>query len=60
MATYNLTTLIGQGEFGLVYKAHMSIMETIVVKVLATNSKQEDKQFHIEVKIIIFFFSPLV
>jgi len=54
-ATYNLTTLIGQGEFGPVYKAHMSIVETIAVKVLSTNSKQGDKEFHTEVKIVNFF-----
>jgi len=49
-ATYNFTTLIGQGAFGPVYKAQMSTGETVAVKVLATNSKQGEKEFHTEVK----------
>ena len=52
-ATYNFTTLIGQGAFGPVYKAQMSTGETVAVKVLATNSKQGEKEFQTEVKIII-------
>jgi len=48
-ATYNFTTLIGQGAFGPVYKAQMSTGETVAVKVLATNSKQGEKEFHTEV-----------
>ncbi|KAF1885298.1 hypothetical protein Lal_00029187 [Lupinus albus] len=48
-ATYNFTTVIGQGAFGLVYKAHMSTGEIVAVKVLATNSKQGEKEFYTEV-----------
>lgn len=55
-ATYNFTTLIGQGAFGPVYKAQMSTGETVAVKVLATNSKQGEKEFQTEVKIIIFHY----
>ncbi|QCE03822.1 hypothetical protein DEO72_LG8g1850 [Vigna unguiculata] len=56
-ATYNFTTLIGQGAFGHVYKAQMSIMETIEVKILPANSKQGEKEFYTKVKIIFFFRS---
>lgn len=52
-ATHNFTTVIGQGAFGPVYKAQMSTGETVAVKVLATNSKQGEKEFQTEVKIII-------
>ena len=51
-ATYNFTTLIGQGAFGPVYKAQMSTGETVAVKVLATNSKQGEKEFHTEVEMV--------
>ncbi|KAK7290804.1 hypothetical protein RIF29_05514 [Crotalaria pallida] len=51
-ATYNFTTLIGQGAFGPVYKAQMSTGETVAVKVLATNSKQGEKEFHTEVMLL--------
>ncbi|CAL0333805.1 unnamed protein product [Lupinus luteus] len=51
-ATYNFTTVIGQGAFGLVYKAHMSTVETVAVKVLATNSKQGEKEFYTEVMLL--------
>ena len=51
-ATGNFTTLIGQGAFGPVYKAHMSTGETVAVKVLATNSKQGEREFHTEVGLI--------
>ncbi|CAL5359894.1 unnamed protein product [Camellia sinensis] len=47
-ATCNFTTLIGQGAFGLVYKDQMLTSETIVVKMLATDSKQEAKEFQTE------------
>lgn len=49
-ATCNFTTLIGQGAFGPVYKAQMSTGETVAVKVLATDSKQGEKEFQTEVK----------
>jgi len=48
-ATHNFTTVIGQGAFGPVYKAQMCTGETVAVKVLATNSKQGEKEFHTEV-----------
>ncbi|KAF5478810.1 hypothetical protein F2P56_005340 [Juglans regia] len=51
-ATYNFTTLIGQGAFGPVYRAQMSTGETVAVKVLATDSKQGEKEFHTEVMLL--------
>lgn len=51
-ATCNFTTLIGQGAFGPVYKAQMSTGETVAVKVLATDSKQGEKEFQTEVNYI--------
>ena len=48
-ATCNFTTAIGQGAFGLVYKAQMSTGETVAVKVLTTDSKQGEKEFQTEV-----------
>ncbi|XP_071715172.1 calcium/calmodulin-regulated receptor-like kinase 1 [Rutidosis leptorrhynchoides] len=59
-ATCNFTSIIGQGAFGPVYKAEMSTGETVAVKVLVTNSKQGEKEFHTEVVIIctlITFYS---
>ncbi|KAK6229610.1 hypothetical protein QUC31_001910 [Theobroma cacao] len=51
-ATYNFTTLIGQGAFGPVYKAQMSTGEIVAVKVLATDSKQGEKEFQTEVMLL--------
>ncbi|CAH8297958.1 unnamed protein product [Eruca vesicaria subsp. sativa] len=51
-ATSNFTTLIGQGAFGPVYKAQMSTGETVAVKVLATDSKQGEKEFQTEVMLL--------
>ncbi|URE01698.1 Protein tyrosine kinase [Musa troglodytarum] len=51
-ATHNFTTLIGQGAFGPVYKAQMPTGETVAVKVLATNSKQGEKEFQTEVLLL--------
>ncbi|KAL6543210.1 Calcium/calmodulin-regulated receptor-like kinase 1 [Orobanche hederae] len=51
-ATYNFTTLIGQGAFGPVYKAQMMSGETVAVKVLATDSKQGEKEFQTEVMLL--------
>ncbi|GAB2284621.1 Calcium/calmodulin-regulated receptor-like kinase 1 [Dionaea muscipula] len=51
-ATQNFTTLIGEGAYGPVYKAQMATGETVAVKVLATDSKQGEKEFHTEVKLL--------
>ncbi|KAF8409463.1 hypothetical protein HHK36_005539 [Tetracentron sinense] len=51
-ATYNFTTAIGQGAFGPVYKAQMLTGEIVAVKVLATNSKQGEKEFQTEVLLL--------
>ncbi|KAG6524827.1 hypothetical protein ZIOFF_014771 [Zingiber officinale] len=51
-ATSNFKTLIGQGAFGPVYKAQMPTSETLAVKVLATNSKQGEKEFQTEVLLL--------
>lgn len=51
-ATCNFTALIGQGAFGPVYKAQMSTGEVVAVKMLATDSKQGEKEFHTEVIVI--------
>ncbi|GFP89964.1 probable leucine-rich repeat receptor-like serine/threonine-protein kinase at5g15730 [Phtheirospermum japonicum] len=51
-ATCNFTTLIGQGAFGPVYKAQMVSGETVAVKVLATDSKQGEKEFQTEVMLL--------
>ncbi|KAI4340062.1 hypothetical protein MLD38_024936 [Melastoma candidum] len=51
-ATCNFTTLIGQGAFGPVYKAQMSMGEVVAVKVLATDSKQGEKEFQTEVMLL--------
>ncbi|KAF3681037.1 putative 50S ribosomal protein L24, chloroplastic-like [Capsicum annuum] len=51
-ATYNFTTLIGQGAYGSVYKAQMSTGEMVAVKVLATDSKQGEKEFQTEVSLL--------
>lgn len=51
-ATVNFTTLIGQGAFGPVYKAQMLTGETVAVKVLATDSRQGEKEFHAEVMLL--------
>ncbi|XP_042407186.1 calcium/calmodulin-regulated receptor-like kinase 1 isoform X2 [Zingiber officinale] len=50
--TSNFKTLIGQGAFGPVYKAQMATGETLAVKMLATNSKQGEKEFHTEVLLL--------
>lgn len=52
-ATSNFTTVIGQGAFGPVYRAQMGSGETVAVKVLATDSKQGEKEFQTEVIIIL-------
>ncbi|XP_073018850.1 calcium/calmodulin-regulated receptor-like kinase 2 [Primulina eburnea] len=50
--TQNFTTVLGQGSFGPVYKAIMPAGEVVAVKVLASNSKQGDKEFHTEVSLL--------
>ncbi|XP_068664476.1 calcium/calmodulin-regulated receptor-like kinase 2 isoform X1 [Aristolochia californica] len=51
-ATQNFTTVLGQGSFGPVYKATMPTGETVAVKVLASNSKQGEKEFQTEVLLL--------
>lgn len=48
-ATQNFTTILGQGSFGPVYKAAMPAGGVVAVKVLATDSKQGEKEFFTEV-----------
>lgn len=48
-ATQNFTTILGQGSFGPVYKAIIPTGEVVAVKVLASNSKQGEREFHTEV-----------
>lgn len=51
-ATRNFTTSIGQGAFGPVYKAQMATGEIVAVKVLASNSKQGEREFISEVLLL--------
>ncbi|XP_031480624.1 calcium/calmodulin-regulated receptor-like kinase 2 [Nymphaea colorata] len=51
-ATQNFTTILGQGSFGPVYKAVMSTGQVVAVKVLASNSRQGEKEFHTEVVLL--------
>lgn len=48
-ATKNFTTILGQGSFGPVYKAVMPTGGVVAVKVLASDSKQGEREFHTEV-----------
>ncbi|KAF3630378.1 putative leucine-rich repeat receptor-like serine/threonine-protein kinase [Capsicum annuum] len=48
-ATQNFTTILGQGSFGPVYKATLPSGGVVAVKVLATDSKQGEKEFFTEV-----------
>lgn len=50
--TQNFTTLLGQGSFGPVYKATMATGEVVAVKVLASNSKQGEREFQTEVSLL--------
>ncbi|KAJ9683035.1 hypothetical protein PVL29_018854 [Vitis rotundifolia] len=51
-ATHNFTTILGQGSFGPVYKATIATGEVVAVKVLASNSKQGEKEFQTEVSLL--------
>ncbi|XP_021775734.1 calcium/calmodulin-regulated receptor-like kinase 1 [Chenopodium quinoa] len=51
-ATQNFTTLVGQGAYGPVYKAQMSTGEIVAMKVMATDSKQGEREFETEVKLL--------
>ncbi|CAI9109918.1 OLC1v1009847C2 [Oldenlandia corymbosa var. corymbosa] len=51
-ATQNFTTILGQGSFGPVYKALMPADGVVAVKVLASDSKQGEKEFHTEVSLL--------
>ncbi|XP_030452159.1 calcium/calmodulin-regulated receptor-like kinase 2 [Syzygium oleosum] len=51
-ATQNFTTVIGQGSFGPVYKAVMAAGGILAVKVLASDSKQGEKEFQTEVSLL--------
>ncbi|KAL3624095.1 Calcium/calmodulin-regulated receptor-like kinase 2 [Castilleja foliolosa] len=50
--TKNFTAILGQGSFGPVYKATMPAGGVFAVKVLASNSKQGEKEFHTEVSLL--------
>lgn len=50
-ATQNFTTILGQGSFGPVYKATMTTGE-VAVKVLASDSKQGEREFQTEVSLL--------
>ena len=54
-ATQNFTTILGQGSFGPVYKATMTTGE-VAVKVLASDSKQGEREFQTEVRGYRFTF----
>ncbi|MQL86030.1 hypothetical protein Taro_018554, partial [Colocasia esculenta] len=51
-ATHNFTTILGQGSFGPVYKATLPTGGMVAVKVLASNSRQGEKEFQTEVSLL--------
>ncbi|KAF7803119.1 calcium/calmodulin-regulated receptor-like kinase 2 [Senna tora] len=51
-ATQNFTTILGEGSFGTVYEARMPTGEVVAVKVLASNSRQGEKEFQTEVLLL--------
>ncbi|PIA57615.1 hypothetical protein AQUCO_00600381v1 [Aquilegia coerulea] len=51
-ATQNFTTILGQGSFGPVYKATMPTSEVVAIKVLASDSKQGEREFQTEVSLL--------
>ena len=56
-ATENFTTLLGQGSYGPVYKAKMPNGAVLAVKVLASDSKQGEKEFQTEVRVLFCILS---
>ncbi|KAL7101094.1 hypothetical protein ACP275_08G035400 [Erythranthe tilingii] len=50
--TQNFSDILGQGSFGPVYKASMPAGEVVAVKVLASDSKQGEKEFQTEVSLL--------
>ncbi|KAK9105162.1 hypothetical protein Scep_022006 [Stephania cephalantha] len=51
-ATENFTTQVGEGSFGPVYKAKLHTGQEVAVKVLASNSRQGEKEFQTEVHLL--------
>ncbi|KAL2896066.1 Calcium/calmodulin-regulated receptor-like kinase 2 [Bienertia sinuspersici] len=51
-ATQNFTTILGEGSFGPVYKATMPVGGVVAVKVLASDSRQGEKEFQTEVSLL--------
>ncbi|XP_010257907.1 PREDICTED: calcium/calmodulin-regulated receptor-like kinase 2 isoform X2 [Nelumbo nucifera] len=51
-STQNFTTILGQGSFGPVYKATLPTNDVLAVKVLASNSRQGEKEFQTEVLLL--------
>ncbi|KAL7190648.1 hypothetical protein ACSBR2_022848 [Camellia fascicularis] len=51
-ATQHFTTILGEGSFGPVCKATMATGEVVAVKVLASDSKQGEKEFQTEVSLL--------
>ncbi|XP_047312065.1 calcium/calmodulin-regulated receptor-like kinase 2 [Impatiens glandulifera] len=51
-ATQNFTTVLGQGSFGPVYKATMATGGVAAIKVLASDSKQGEREFQTEVSLL--------
>lgn len=50
--THNFTTILGQGSFGPVYKVTLPDGEVLAVKVLASDSKQGEREFQTEVSLL--------
>ncbi|XP_021739372.1 calcium/calmodulin-regulated receptor-like kinase 2 [Chenopodium quinoa] len=51
-ATQNFTNILGEGSFGPVYKATMPAGGVAAIKVLASNSRQGEKEFQTEVSLL--------
>ncbi|CAM8923248.1 unnamed protein product [Rhodiola kirilowii] len=50
--TQHFSTILGEGSFGPVYRAKMATGEVVAVKVLASNSKQGEREFQTEVVLL--------